>query len=108
MARSRVDEARAVFTKIGVDGSGIDEELADIQRSLDLEHHEQGDSLFQAKYRKPIFLAVAIAMFNQLSGINALDLLCAQDLRYGVRAKARRRCNRLPSAERTCCSQSSP
>jgi len=72
VARSRVDEARAVFTKIGVDGSGIDEELADIQRSLDLEHHEQGDSLFQVKYRKPIFLAVAIAMFNQLSGINAL------------------------------------
>ena len=72
MARSRVDEARAVLSKIGVDGSGIDEELADIQRSLDLEHHEQGDSLFQAKYQRPIFLAVAIAMFNQLSGINAL------------------------------------
>ena len=72
VARSRVDKARAVFTKIGVDGSGIDEELADIQRSLDLEHHEQGDSLFQAKYQKPIFLAVAIAMFNQLSGINAI------------------------------------
>ncbi len=72
MARSRVDEARSVLSKIGVDGSGIDEELADIQRSLDLEHHEQGDSLFQAKYQRPIFLAVAIAMFNQLSGINAL------------------------------------
>ena len=72
MARSRVDEARAVLSKIGVDGSGIDEELADIQRSLDLGHHEQGDSLFQAKYQRPIFLAVAIAMFNQLSGINAL------------------------------------
>lgn len=72
MARSRVDEARAVLSKIGVDGSGIDEELADIQRSLDLEHHEQGDSLFQVKYQRPIFLAVAIAMFNQLSGINAL------------------------------------
>jgi MFS transporter, SP family, xylose:H+ symportor len=72
MAMSRVDEAREVFTKVGVDGSGIDEELADIQRSLDLEHHEQGDTLFQAKYQKPIILAVAIAMFNQLSGINAI------------------------------------
>ena len=72
MARSRVDEARAVLSKIGVDGSGIDEELADIQRSLDLEHHAQGDSLFQTRYRKPILLAVAIAMFNQLSGINAI------------------------------------
>lgn len=72
MGQSRVDEARAVLVKLGVDGSGIDEELVDIQRSLDLSHHEQGDSLFQAKYRTPIFLAVAIAMFNQLSGINAL------------------------------------
>jgi MFS transporter, SP family, xylose:H+ symportor len=72
VARSRVDEARAVFSKIGFDGSSIEEELAEIQRSLDLEHHEQGDTLFQAKYQKPIFLAVAIAMFNQLSGINAL------------------------------------
>jgi MFS transporter, SP family, xylose:H+ symportor len=72
MTKSRLDEARRVFARVGVDGSGIDQELADIQRSLDLEHHEGGDSLFQAKYRWPIFLAVAIAMFNQLSGINAL------------------------------------
>jgi SP family xylose:H+ symportor-like MFS transporter len=72
MGRSRVDEARTVLSKIGVDGPGIDEELADIQQSLDLKHHEQGDSLFQAKYRTPILLAVAVAMFNQLSGINAL------------------------------------
>ena len=78
VARSRVDEARAVFTKIGFDGSSIEEELADIQRSLDLEHHEQGDALFQAKYKKPIFLAVAIAMFNQLSGINALMYYAAK------------------------------
>ncbi len=72
MAGGRVDEARAVLAKLGVDGHGIDEEIADIRRSLDLTHHEGGDSLFQAKYRWPIFLAVAIAMFNQLSGINAL------------------------------------
>ena len=72
VARGRVDEARAVLSKIGVDGSGIDEELGEIQRSLELTHHEQGDTLFQANYRKPILLAVAIAMFNQLSGINAI------------------------------------
>jgi MFS transporter, SP family, xylose:H+ symportor len=72
MGRGRVDEARAVLMQIGVDGAGVDEELADIQRSLDLKHHEQGDSIFRAKYKTPILLAVAIAMFNQLSGINAL------------------------------------
>ncbi len=71
MARGQRDQARGILTRIGVDGPGVDDELAEIQRSLDLEHH-QGDSLFQARYRKPILLAVAIAMFNQLSGINAI------------------------------------
>ncbi len=108
MGRSRVDEARAVLTKIGVDGSGIDEELADIQRSLDLNHHEQGDSLFQAKYKTPILLAVAIAMFNQLSGINALMYYAPRSSRWPARAKARRCYNQWRSAVRTCCSRCSP
>jgi sugar porter (SP) family MFS transporter len=30
------------------------------------------ESLFQARYRKPILFAVILAMFNQLSGINAI------------------------------------
>ena len=30
------------------------------------------EPLFQRKYRLPIFLAVSIGMFNQLSGINAI------------------------------------
>jgi SP family arabinose:H+ symporter-like MFS transporter len=39
--------------------------------SIDAEHHA-GDTLFNGKYGLPIFLAVSIAMFNQLSGINAI------------------------------------
>jgi MFS transporter, SP family, arabinose:H+ symporter len=31
-----------------------------------------GEPLFQSRYRLPIFLAVSIGMFNQLSGINAI------------------------------------
>jgi len=31
-----------------------------------------GDRLFQRKYRKPILLAILIAFFNQMSGINAI------------------------------------
>jgi hypothetical protein len=30
------------------------------------------ETLFQWKYRRPIFLAVTLAMFNQLTGINAI------------------------------------
>jgi len=45
--------------------------LQDIVASVDADH-SAGDSLFSSKYRFPIFLAVSIAMFNQLSGINAI------------------------------------
>jgi len=33
--------------------------------SVDADHGHGSESLFQAKYRVPIFLAVSIAMFNQ-------------------------------------------
>ena len=72
IARTRTDEARNVLARLGVDAEGINREVADVQQSLDLEHHQGQDTLFQRAYRKPILLAVAIAMFNQLSGINAL------------------------------------
>jgi hypothetical protein len=39
--------------------------------SIDAEH-VTSDALFTRKYRLPIFLAVSIGMFNQLSGINAI------------------------------------
>lgn len=37
-----------------------------------MEHHTLQEPFYCRKYLKPILLAVAIAMFNQLSGINAL------------------------------------
>jgi hypothetical protein len=40
--------------------------------SVDLEHGHAQEPLFQARFRFPLFLAVSIAMFNQLSGINAI------------------------------------
>lgn len=68
--KSRVDEARTVLVTIGEDN--VEEELRDIVASIDVEHQQGKETLFQAKYRLPIFLAVSIAMFNQLSGINAI------------------------------------
>ncbi|HUR10397.1 MAG TPA: sugar porter family MFS transporter [Flavitalea sp.] len=35
-------------------------------------HDASDENLFQPKYRKPIVFAVVLAMFNQLSGINAI------------------------------------
>lgn len=72
VAKSRVDEAMEVLKACGTDSGSIDEEIKEIQTSLDMEHHSVKEPFYNRKYAKPIFLAVAIAMFNQLSGINAL------------------------------------
>ena len=72
VARGRVEEARAVLGRLGRDAGSVDGEAKAIEASLDLEHHRLEEPLFQAAYRGPILLAIAIAAFNQLSGINAL------------------------------------
>jgi sugar porter (SP) family MFS transporter len=72
IAKHRLEEARQVLAKMGTDSESIDREMEEIQASLDLEHHDLGEPIFQKTYLKPISLAVAIAVFNQLSGINAL------------------------------------
>jgi sugar porter (SP) family MFS transporter len=68
--KKRIDEARAVLIQIGE--QNVEAELQDIRASLDVEHGHADEPLFQRKYRLPIFLAVSIGMFNQLSGINAI------------------------------------
>ena len=67
--KRRIDEAREVLRITGEEN--YEQELQDIVASVDADH-SAGDSLFSSKYRFPIFLAVSIAMFNQLSGINAI------------------------------------
>jgi sugar porter (SP) family MFS transporter len=72
VAKGRVEEARGIFAQCGTDTGSVDEEIQEIQASLDLAHHAVEEPFFRAQYRKPILLAVAIAVFNQLSGINAI------------------------------------
>jgi sugar porter (SP) family MFS transporter len=72
VAQDRLDEARYVLAKLGADTADVEQEVGAIQASLDLAHHSLKEPFFQPKYRQPILLAVAIAAFNQLSGINAL------------------------------------
>jgi len=68
--KGRTAEARDVLVQIGE--SNIDAELQDIVASIDADHGHADEPLFQRKYLLPIFLAVSIGMFNQLSGINAI------------------------------------
>ena len=72
IAKGRSDEARLVLEKCGSDTGDIEEEIQTIKASLDIEHTRLQESFISKKYSKPIMLAVAIAMFNQLSGINAV------------------------------------
>src|SRR5947207_1064269 len=67
--KQRVAEARVVFRMTGKEND--EQGLQDIIVSIDAEHVAT-DPLFSWKYRLPIFLAVSIGMFNQLSGINAI------------------------------------
>ena len=73
--QDRLDEALAVLKLMGTPNS--EAELADIRESLHLERDQKQASLFERRngrlrYGKPIFLAIAIGAFNQLSGINAI------------------------------------
>jgi len=68
--KRRVPEARDVLRLTGEEDFEV--ELQDIVASIDAEHGHGDEPLFSRKYRLPIFLAVSIAMFNQLSGINAV------------------------------------
>src|SRR5450432_945187 len=70
VTQKRVEEARAVL--LSMDAEDPETELREIVESVHLERAEKSEPLFVWKYRLPIFLAITIGMFNQLSGINAI------------------------------------
>jgi SP family arabinose:H+ symporter-like MFS transporter len=70
VTQNRVDEARDVLRQLG--NENYETELKEIVDSIHLQSSQGSDSLFSFKYRYPIFLAITIGMFNQLSGINAI------------------------------------
>jgi sugar porter (SP) family MFS transporter len=67
--KGRTNEAGEVLRMTGEENP--EQELQEIVESIDAEH-VTSDALFTAKYRLPIFLAITIGMFNQLTGINAI------------------------------------
>jgi sugar porter (SP) family MFS transporter len=70
VTQKRVDEARAVLISMGAEDP--ENELREIIASVHLEREQTSEPLFVRKYLLPIFLAITIGMFNQLSGINAI------------------------------------
>ena len=63
-------EARTVLVKIGTEK--VDVQLEAIRRSIHIEQGRAAEPLFRRAYLTPILLAWGVAMFNQLTGINAL------------------------------------
>lgn len=68
--KGRIAEARAVLQMTG--DENFEHDLQDIVESINVEQSLTGENLFSRRYAFPIFLAVSIGMFNQLSGINAI------------------------------------
>jgi MFS transporter, SP family, arabinose:H+ symporter len=66
----RIADARSVLELIGEEN--IDSELQAMNAALEVEKHQGKEHLFSARNRLPLFLAISIAMFNQLAGINAI------------------------------------
>jgi sugar porter (SP) family MFS transporter len=68
--KGRVDEARTVLRTTG--DEDYEHDLQEIVASINVEQSQAAEKLFTRKYAFPIFLAVSIGMFNQLSGINVI------------------------------------
>lgn len=66
----RLPEAADVLGLIGV--PDVKAEMDEIVASVHLERAASKEPLFSRKYAKPIFLAITVGMFCQLSGINAI------------------------------------
>jgi sugar porter (SP) family MFS transporter len=80
VTQNRVDEARTVLQLTG--SPAPEAELSEIVDSIHLERSQKAERLFSWKYRLPIFLAITIGAFNQLSGINAILYYLNDIFRY--------------------------
>lgn len=70
VAQGRMAEAERVLCNLGTERPLA--ELASIRASLDADSGPSSDRLLQWRFRRPIMLALVLAMFNQLIGINAV------------------------------------
>jgi MFS transporter, SP family, arabinose:H+ symporter len=77
ITRDSLEDALLVLKKMGTENP--EAELETIRQSLHQHHLQRAEPLFQRSLRLPIFLAISIGLFNQLSGINAV-LYYANDI----------------------------
>ncbi len=80
MERGRDDEARAVLAKVHRRSEGIEKEIADIRRIV----AEEGSlrDIIGAKVRPMLLVGVALAIFQQIVGINTVIYYAPTILRF--------------------------
>ncbi|MFY0599327.1 MAG: sugar porter family MFS transporter [Cyclobacteriaceae bacterium] len=72
LSKGYEDDARDVLSRIGTDGESLGSEINEIKKTLKTEGRHKSERFNWKIYLKPISMAVLIAAFNQLSGINAV------------------------------------
>lgn len=72
ISEGKIDRARPVLAALGTDTGDVEEEIELIRTALREEQSQGKETFFRRRYRFPILLAICIAAFNQLSGINAI------------------------------------
>jgi cellulose synthase/poly-beta-1,6-N-acetylglucosamine synthase-like glycosyltransferase len=74
MTKGREEEAKAILSQLGTDAGSVDEEMKIIRDSIQQEVQGGRESMFALlwRFRFPLGLAMVMAFFNQLSGINAV------------------------------------
>ena len=70
ITRNRISEATLILQRMG--SPDTEAEVAEIVESIRQETLHAAQRLFSRQNQLPIFLAVSIGMFNQLTGINAI------------------------------------
>lgn len=68
--KNKESKAKMLLQKFG--SADADQELEDIKESLQSSQKINGEKLFSQGYKFPIILAILVAVFNQMSGINAV------------------------------------
>ena len=70
ISTGRLEEARQVLRL--TEPAAYEQEFNDILAAIQADRRQPDQRLFTWKYRLPVFLAISIGLFNQLSGINAI------------------------------------
>ena len=70
--RGMVERSRRILARLTTSSSELEAEFSEMEEDAAREREKTSAKLFTASHKKVILLAVAIAAFNQLSGINAV------------------------------------